>query len=246
MSLIKTPVEISTLKIGGKHLAAVLKSAAEYAKPGVSLLALDAHIENEIRARGCTPAFKGFEGFPNAACLSLNQEVVHGIPDERVLQDGDLIGIDVGLWYGQLCSDAAVTVGVGTISFEAQSLLDHTQLALKKGLAAIKPFRRVGAISAAIEEVATTYNHGIVRTLMGHGVGHKIHEEPDIPNFGKPGDGILLRPGMVLAIEPMFTNGGGEVYTDVDGWGVITVDGSLSAQFEHNVVVTNKGYEILV
>jgi methionyl aminopeptidase len=246
MSLIKSPSDIASLKIGGKHLSAVLKSATDFAKPGISLLELDAFIESEIRARGCTPAFKGFEGFPNSACLSLNEEVVHGIPDDRILKDGDLIGIDVGLWYAQLCSDAAVTVGIGTITLEAQALLDHTKLALKKGLAAVKPFRRVGAISAAIEEVATTYNHGIVRSLMGHGVGHKIHEDPDIPNFGKSGDGILLRPGMVLAIEPMFTNGGGEVYTDVDGWGVITVDRSLSAQFEHNVVVTNTGYEILV
>lgn len=246
MALIKTPTEIATLRIGGKHLRAVLTSAEKYAQPGVSLLALDTHIEHEIRARGCTPAFKGFEGFPNTACLSLNQEVVHGIPDDRILKEGDVIGIDVGLWYGQLCSDAAITIGIGSITPQAQDLLNHTQLALKKGLAAIKPFRRVGAISAAIEEIANKFNHGIVRTLMGHGVGHKIHEEPDIPNFGKPGDGVLLKPGMVLAIEPMFTNGGGEVYTDVDGWGVITVDGSLSAQFEHNVVVTNKGYELLV
>jgi methionyl aminopeptidase len=246
MPLIKTAQEIATLRIGGKHLATVLKHAIESAKPGVVLLDLDAQIEREIRELGCTPSFLGYDGFPNASCLSLNQEVVHGIPDKRVLKEGDILGIDMGLWYGNLCTDTAATVAIGTISAEAQALLDHTKLALKKGLAAIKPFRRVGAISSAIEEVAVQYKHGIVRALIGHGVGHKVHEEPDVPNWGKPGDGILLRPGMVLAVEPMFTNGGGEVYTDVDGWGVITVDGSLSAQFEHTIAITQKGYEILV
>ena len=247
MSLIKSTAEIATLRIAGKYLKEVLDLTTQIAIPGAILQDIDTQIKIWILERGCTPSFLGHEGFPGSSCLSVNDEVVHGIPDERILQEGDILGIDAGLWLHNLCVDSAVTVGVGKISPQAQALLDDTQAALSAGVKAIKPFRtRVGAISTAVQEVAEAKNRGIVRTLTGHGVGHKVWESPDIPNFGKVSDGIPLRPGMVLAIEPMLTAGGSEVYTDIDGWTVITVDHSLAAQFEHTIVITQKGAEIIV
>lgn len=245
MALIKSKQDILALRAGGKILAQVLRDAAAATLPGVSLLDLNTRIHEQITASGSTPAFLGFDGFPFSSCLSLNSEVVHGIPDERILTEGDILGIDVGLWHQGLCVDAAVTVGVGTISDEAHALLEDTHKALLAAIKAIKPFRRVGVISQTVGEYAEKRNRGIVRSLTGHGVGHKLHEEPSVPNFGRASDGILLRPGMVLAIEPMLTTGSGEVYTEVDGWTVSTVDHSLSAQFEHTVLVTSKGAEIL-
>lgn len=245
MSLIKSKEDIAALRVGGKILAQVLRNAAQKAQPGVNLLDLNQSIHNEIVSNGCTPAFLGFDGFPYSSCLSLNDEVVHGIPDERILKEGDILGIDVGLWYKGLCVDSAVTAPVGKVSPEAASLLKDTQAALKAGIKAIRPFRRVGSISQSVQESAESNHRGIVRALTGHGVGHKLHEDPSVPNFGRASDGILLRPGMVLAIEPMLTTGSGEVYTEVDGWTVTTVDHSLSAQFEHTVLVTSKGAEIL-
>jgi methionyl aminopeptidase len=247
MSLLKSSQDIAKLRVAGRHLAAVLSLAHEAATPGTTLIELDRKIDAWIRERGCKPSFLGHEGFPNSACLSVNDEVVHGIPDERVLKEGDVLGIDGGLWLDNVCVDSAITVGVGSITPEAQALLDDTKEALAAGLAAIKPFRsRVGAISSAVQQVAEARGRGIVRSLTGHGVGHKVWESPDIPNFGSPSDGIQLRPGMVLAIEPMLTAGAGEVYTDIDGWTVVTVDHSLSAQFEHTILVTQRGVEILV
>jgi methionyl aminopeptidase len=245
MALIKSKEDIIALRAGGKILGQVLRHASEKAQPGVNLLDLNESIHNEIIESGSTPAFLGFDDFPFSSCLSLNTEVVHGIPDERILKDGDILGIDVGLWYDGLCVDSAVTVAVGRASQEVLSLLTDTKNALMAGIKAIKPFRRVGAISQTIQEYSESRNRGIVRSLTGHGVGHKLHEDPSIPNFGRANDGILLRPGMVLAIEPMLTTGSGEVYTEVDGWTVTTVDHSLSAQFEHTVLVTSKGAEIL-
>lgn len=245
MALIKSQSDIQQLRSAGKILAATLAHAHSLAKPGVSLLELDKQIEAFIRSNGCKPSFLGYEGFPNASCLSLNAEVVHGIPNERVLKEGDVLGIDVGLWKGSVCVDSAITVGVGEISAEAQELLGHTQAALKAGIAAAKPFRRVGAISHAVQEYAELEELGIVRALTGHGVGHQVHEDPEVPNYGRVSDGILLRPGMVLAIEPMLTLGSGDVITEVDGWTVTTADGSLSAQFEHTVLITQRGAEIL-
>ena len=245
MSLIKSSSDISSLRIAGKKLGAILRLAEEQARPGVTLLQIDAMLHEQILAEGCKPSFLGYDGFPNASCLSVNSQVVHGIPNDYVLQEGDILGIDLGLWYGGVCVDAARTVGVGTISQEAADLLIHTQEALTAGIKAAKPFRRVGAISQAVQEKAEKYGHGIVRNLTGHGVGHKVHEEPEIPNYGRASDGILLRPGMVLAIEPMLTTGGGDVITEDDGWTVSTADRSLSAQFEHTVVITQRGHEIL-
>ena len=245
MTLIKSPKEIISLRRGGKLLAQVLQEAGERAKPGVTMLDLEAFIHRRILELGAKPSFLGFEGYPNASCLSVNDELVHGIPRPVVLKEGDVLGIDVGLWFEGLCVDSAITVGVGTITPEAERLLEVTKAALQKGIQAIKPGRRVGAISQAVQQVGDEAGLGIVRVLTGHGVGHAVHEDPSVPNVGKASDGILLRPGMVLAIEPMFALGSGEVTTDVDGWTIRMQDGSLSAQFEHTVVVTNRGAEIL-
>jgi methionyl aminopeptidase len=245
MSLIKSAEDIRVLRRAGRLLASTLDVAQQLAIPGAVLRDINTAAEAHIRAGGGKPSFLGFEGFPAATCLSLNKEVVHGIPDGRKLKEGDILGIDIGLWLEERCVDAARTVAVGAISDEANQLLTLTQEALAAGIAAAKPGRRVGAISNAVQQFAESHNLGIIRALTGHGVGHKVHEEPEIPNFGKPNDGPLLRPGMVLAIEPMLALGSGSVYTDVDGWTVITADGSLSAQFEHTVVITPRGAEII-
>jgi len=245
MSLRKTPQELSILRTGGRFLAEVIAIASEAAKPGVVLRDLDALIAKEIIARDSTPSFLKFQGFPANSCLSLNEQVVHGIPDGRVLKEGDILGIDVGLWYQKLCVDSAVTVPIGQVSKEAERLLSITQKALAKGISAVRPGRRVGSISYSVQSVAEAANLGIVRALTGHGVGHAIWEAPEIPNYGRTSDGMILRPGMVLAIEPMFTLGKGEVLTEIDGWGIVTTDGSLAAQFEHTVIVTEHGAEII-
>ena len=245
MALIKNQSEISILRIAGKKLHDVLEMAINAAKQGVSLQELDALIEKSIREAGATPSFLGYDGFPNASCLSLNAQVVHGIPTNYKLQDGDLLGIDVGLWFKGLCVDAARSVVIGTGSADTNKLLKATLEGLKAGIKAAKPFRRIGAISEAVQEVGEKYHLGIVRALTGHGVGHQVHEDPEIPNFGKSSDGIVIKPGMVLAIEPMFTLGGAEVVTEIDGWGVVTADKSLAAHFEQTVVITSRGAEIL-
>lgn len=245
MALIKNHTEIQILKKGGERLRKTLESATQFAQVGVSLIALDQHIHQTMLEFGGKPSFLGYEGYPNASCLSLNDEVVHGIPNSRVLKEGDLLGIDVGMWYEGLCTDAAITIGIGSVQAELQELLETTKHALKESIKQIKPGRNIGVISHTIQLIGEEAEYGIVRSLTGHGVGHKVHEDPSIPNVGRISDGIMLRPGMVLAIEPMFSLGSGSVITDVDGWTIRTKDGSLAAQFEHTVVVTNKGCEIL-
>ena len=212
---------------------------------GMTTSDLDDIISDLITTEDCTASFLGYDGFPRSSCLSINQQVVHGIPGTRMLADGDVLGIDVGLWYKGICVDGAVTIIIGQGSEEAERLLECTKQALFAGIRAIKPFRRVGSISQAIQQVAEENGLGIVRALTGHGVGHHVHEPPEVPNLGRIGDGALLKPGMVLAIEPMFTLGSGDVLTEVDGWGIVTADGSLAAQFEHTVIITARGAEIV-
>jgi methionyl aminopeptidase len=247
MALRKTSQDIAVLRRAGDLLKRTLAYASERAIPGKRLIDLDADIEAFILAGGGTPSFKGFEGFPCASCLSMNDEVVHGIPDQRILMPGDVLGIDVGIWLEKRCVDAAVTIVVGGEHENAAgaALIEVTRDALMAGIHAIKPYRRVGAISAAVQGVAEAQELGIVRALTGHGVGHAIHEAPEIPNYGRATDGMLLQAGMVLAVEPMLTLGSGAVITDVDGWTIRTKDGSLAAQIEHTVLVTDRGYEIL-
>lgn len=245
MSLIKSPQDIRKLRIAGTYLAEVLQEAIAHTKNGTVLIELDSFIREAMERRGCKPSFLGYEGYRYSSCLSVNQQVVHGIPDKRTVQEGDVLGIDIGLWYENVCVDHAVTIGIGPITPDAERLLAGTKEALAQAIKSIRPFRRIGAISSTIQTVAQQYGLGIVRGYTGHGVGHHVHEEPEVPNQGSPTDGILLKPGMVLAIEPMLTTGKGEVFTEIDGWGVSTLDNSLAAQFEHTVLITNKGAEVL-
>ena len=245
MSLIKTSNDLKNIRLAGKILAGVIQDAYDACEIGMSAKELDARIHQAILAAGCTPAFLGYEGFPAASCLSVNDQVVHGIPNDRRFKEGDMVGIDVGLWYEGVCVDSAATKFLGTPSADQARLMAVTKEALREGVKAAKPYRRVGSISAAVQAVADREGLGIVRALTGHGVGHHLHESPDVPNYGRIGDGALLKPGMVIAIEPMFTLGGAEVETQVDGWGIVTSDGSFAAHFEHTVIITAKGAEIV-
>lgn len=246
MSLIKTPTQLSDLKVAGKLLQQVFDVVAQTIKPGVSTDELDQVINTTMRRLQTKPSFLHYFGFPKSSCISINDQVIHGIPSDTALKLGDIVTVDAGLWYHKVCVDAARTYAIGTVPSEAMELLTVTKQALTAGVKAVQPGNHIGAISAAVEQVATKHHLGIVRNYTGHGVGVAVHEEPSIPNYGKPGDGIVMQPGMVLAIEPMFTLGGGEVVTLSDGWTVITNDGSLAAQFEHTVIVTKEGHEVVV
>lgn len=245
MSLIKSQADIENLREGGKILGRILGLARKHVQIGMKTKDIDSYIADLIKKEGVRPSFLNFEGFPACSCLSVNSQVVHGIPGEYILKDGDILGIDVGLWHNKTCVDAAITIPIGSISPDAQKLISLTEQALTAGIKIIKPYRRVGSISHAISTIADQNSLGIVRALTGHGVGHQVHESPEVPNYGKIGDGMILRPGMVLAIEPMFTLGSGEVLTEIDGWGIVTADDSFSSHFEHTVVITAKGAEVL-
>lgn len=245
MSLFRNHKDIVHLETAGLILAEIFQLIKTTTKSGLNLLELDSIIDQEIRKRRCQPSFKGFEGYPNASCLSINSEVVHSIPKNYNLAPGDLLGIDVGLWYKNVCVDAAITVGIEPISPQEQILLKTTKTALDQVVKIIKPGIKVGDISYTIQTVAEKSHLGIVRSLTGHGVGFKVHDAPSIPNFGRPGQGELIKEGMVLAIEPMFTLGRGETKTAVDGWGVETLDSSCAAQFEQTILVTKNGCQII-
>ncbi|MBE6420786.1 MAG: type I methionyl aminopeptidase [Elusimicrobiaceae bacterium] len=243
---VKNESEIQKMREAGKVTAAVLKLMTEMVKPGVSTLELDIAAEKTIRSFGATPLFLGYYGFPASICASVNEEVVHGIPKkDRILKSGDIISIDTGARLDGFCSDAAITLGVGEVSDEAQRLMDVTKKSLYKAIGQIKPGRRLGDVQNAVETFAKLHNMGLVRDYCGHGIGRNMHEEPSIPNFGKPGTGPVLQAGMVLAIEPMLTAGTYKVRELDDGWTVVTMDGKYAAHFEHTVAVTANGSEIL-
>lgn len=236
-------------------MAEILAKVAREAKSGVSTLALDRTGESLIFAYQGMPSFKGYRikeakvPYPCSLCISINDEVVHALPREnRILQEGDVVGIDIGMkWPSKngLYTDMAVTIGIGKISAEAERLLRVTKEALDIGIKAVCPGARIGDIGSAVQKVLERERFGIVRDLAGHGVGHEVHEEPLIPNFGRPGTGIEIKAGMVLAIEPMATLGNAKVKLDEDGWTFRTADGGLAAHFEHTVAVTNTGAEVL-
>ena len=243
---VKNESEIQKMREAGKVTAAVLKLMTEMVKPGVSTLELDIAAEKTIRSFGATPLFLGYYGFPASICASVNEEVVHGIPKkDRILKSGDIISIDTGARLDGFCSDAAITLGVGEVSDEAQRLMDVTKKSLYKAIGQIKPGCRLGDVQNAVETFAKLHNMGLVRDYCGHGIGRNMHEEPSIPNFGKPGTGPVLQAGMVLAIEPMLTAGTYKVRELDDGWTVVTMDGKYAAHFEHTVAVTANGSEIL-
>lgn len=250
--LIKTAEEIEKLKVGGQILARILSQTAERARPGVSTSKLEEFVREEIQKAGAEPAFLGYGGgrgvkpYPAALCVSINDEVVHCIPNKkRILKDGELVSLDLGVKYEGLFTDAATTVAIGKVSPDAEKLLSATREALEEGIKQVRPGNHIGDIAAAVEAVGKRENLGVIRDLVGHGVGHAVHEEPSVPNFGRAGTMEELKPGMVLAIEPMFTLGGYKINFLDDGWSVVTADNSLAAHFEATVAVTEDGHIVL-
>src|SRR5690348_1923996 len=245
MVTLKSPREIETMRRSGKITSAVLSELMKAARPGMTTAELDAMAERGIRERGGIPTFKGYNGFPGSICASVNDEVVHGIPGARILRDGDLLSIDIGTTLEGYVSDSAATIAIGNISRDAQHLLDVTRECLTIGIAQMVRGKRLGDIGAAVQAHAEGHGFGVVRELVGHGVGRAMHEEPQVPNYGKAGTGMELRPGLVLAIEPMITQGGKAIRILGDGWTVVTTDGKLAAHFEHTIAVTDDGPKIL-
>ncbi|OGZ41973.1 MAG: type I methionyl aminopeptidase [Candidatus Ryanbacteria bacterium RIFCSPHIGHO2_02_FULL_45_43] len=243
--------EVRILKEGGKILSGILSCVCEIVRAGVTTKELDALAEQLIFESGATPSFNGYipkgaKGpYPATLCTSVNEELVHAIPSERILRSGDIIGLDVGMQYKGLFTDMAVTIGVGNISDELRQLLQVTKTALERGIKAACIGGHVGDIGHAIESYVQKYGYGIVRELVGHGVGQAAHEEPQVPNHGKRGSGPKLLEGMVLAIEPMVTLGAPALKLAEDGWAWVTEDGKPSAHFEHTILVTKNGAEVL-
>lgn len=251
MVSIKTKKEIEILREGGKILAFVLYEVAKNAKVGVMTIELDKLAEKLIKKSGGRSSFKNYKTsddkipYPASLCVSINDEVVHGIPDERKLKDGDIVSLDLGLEYNGFYTDMAVTLPVGKVSKDAKKIIDTTKKSLDKGIKIIKDGAFTGDIGYAIQLYAESKGFNVVRRLVGHGVGYDVHEDPQIPNFGKLKTGVQLKAGMVLALEPMLTDGDFDIILDKDNWTWKTKDGSLSAHFEHTVIVTKTGAEIL-
>lgn len=245
MIKIKSQREIELLREAGHIVYQTHQYLKPYIKEGITTAKLDRLAEKFIRSKGAIPSCKGYEGYPATLCVSINEEVVHGIPGPRKLKNGDIVSIDICACYKGYHGDSAWTYPVGNISAEKGNLLRYTKQALFEGLKEIKPGARIGDISNAIEVYATEHNLGVVKELVGHGVGTELHEEPDVPNYGKKGTGPVLKEGMVIAVEPMLNLGTADIYMLDDGWTILTDDDSPSAHFEHTVVVTKDGYEIL-
>lgn len=245
MVTLKSAREIDTIRRSGKITAAVLTQLMQAVRPGISTRDLDAMAEKGIRERGGIPTFLGYHDYPASICASVNSEVVHGIPGDYVLREGDLLSIDIGTTFEGFVSDTAVTVPVGNVSANAKRLLDVTQECLMIGIGQMQKGKRLGDIGAAIQKHAEGSGYGVVRELVGHGVGTAMHEEPQVPNYGTAGAGMELRSGLVLAIEPMITEGDHRVKILKDGWTVVTADGKLAAHFEHTIAVTDDGPKIL-
>jgi methionyl aminopeptidase len=241
----KSPQEIELMRRGGRILADVLNRLEDALRPGITTAELDRIAEDAITSAGARPSFKGYRGFPASICTSPNQVIVHGIPDDTVVGDGEIISVDVGVLYEGLHVDSAWTFPVGEVRPEVARLLRVTVEALEAGIAQIAPGRRIGDIGHAIQQVAESAGFSVVREYVGHGVGRALHEQPQIPNYGPPGRRELLGAGMVLAIEPMVNSGGAGTRALDDGWTVVTADGSLSAHFEHTVAVVPEGHEVL-
>jgi len=250
----KTEEQIETMRQGGKIHAEILKEVAKKVKPGVKTIELNSYAEQLIDQAGCTAAFLGYQPrearrpYPAALCVSINEEIVHGIPNEgggRILFEGDIVTLDLGLTYDGLITDSAITVPVGKIDKRAAELIQATREALDRGIKAMRVGGHIGDVGAAVMEVAVKYNLGVIEGLAGHGVGYSVHEEPFVPNRAKRGEGPELRPGLVIAIEPMLSLGSREIKRLPDGYTYITRDKSLSAHFEHTVAVSSKGIEVL-
>lgn len=243
--MIKSNEEIELLKIAGQIVGDTHNYLKQFIKPGITTKELDKLAYDYIISRDATPSFLNYEGYPASICTSVNEEVVHGIPSDRILQEGDIISIDIGACYKGYHGDSAWSYPVGNIDEEKKYLLEHTEKSLYEGLSVIKPGMKIGDIGYAIEQYALKHKLGVVKELVGHGVGKHLHESPDVPNYGKKNTGMTLRKGMVIAVEPMLNLGEPDIYILDDDWTIITADDKPSAHFEHTVVVTKDGYEIL-
>jgi methionyl aminopeptidase len=246
---LKSPREIEIMRRANVIVAEVLQELKRRVAPGVTTLDLDTIAEEMTLKRNAIPAFKGYSVagrvYPRCLCASINEEIVHGIPSNRVLREGDIVGLDYGVIYEGFYGDSALTVGVGKVSDEAQRLMDVTERSLYTGIEQLHEGKRLGDLGAAVQKVAESAGFSVVRSFVGHGIGKRLHEEPPVPNYGEPEHGLRLKEGMVLAIEPMVNVGGHEVEIKEDGWTAVTKDGSLAAHFEHSVAVTKDGPFIL-
>ena len=245
MITMKSAREIEIMRRSGKITSSVLAELLRSVRPGMTLREVDRMAERGIRERGGIPTFKGYHGFPASICASVNEVVVHGIPGDRILAEGDILSIDIGTTFEGYVSDSAATVPVGNVSAAAERLMRVTQECLMLGIAQMQKGNRLSDIGHAVQQHAERNGYGVVRALVGHGVGKQMHEEPQVPNWGEAGRGITLKPGLVLAIEPMITEGDYDVETLGDGWTVVTADGKLAAHFEHTIALTEDGPRIL-
>lgn len=246
MIVIKTARELSKMKDAGRISSRALRLAGEAVEPGVTTLEIDTIVRKYIEEQGAKPSFLGYGGFPGSACISINNEVIHGIPSKkRVLKKGDIVSIDIGAYFEGFHGDNAWTFPCGEVSVEAQAIMDVTRESLFEGIKQAKAGNRIGDIGNAVQRYAEARNYSVVRDFVGHGVGAKLHEEPSVPNFGTPGRGVRLLPGMTIAIEPMINAGTHRVKVLADKWTTVTVDGRLSAHFEHSVAITPDGPVIL-
>ena len=246
MMVLKSLAEVETMHRANAVVHEVLRAVRDAAAPGVNTLELDELAEGIIRRRGGTPAFKGYRGFPASLCTSVNDEIVHGIPSANVrLKDGDILSVDCGVVVDGYVGDAAVTFGVGDVADRARRLMEITLTCLQDAVEQVQPGNRLGDIGAAVQRRAESAGFGVVRDFVGHGIGSSMHEDPQVPNYGVPGSGPVLKPGLVIAIEPMITEGSWRVRVDDDGWTARTEDGKLSAHFEYSVAVTDDGRRVL-
>ena len=242
---IRTREELALMRRAGSLLAEVMRKVGAAAKPGISTAELDNLAEQLIIERGALPAFKGYKNYPATICTSINEEVIHGIPGPRRLEEGDLVSLDLGLIHKMFYSDIAVTVGVGKISPEAQRLIQVTRNSLTEGIRKARAGNRLSDVSHAVQSYVEKNGFAVVRQFVGHGIGRSLHEEPEVPNYGRPGKGPLLQAGMAMAIEPMVNIGTWECDILDDGWTAVTSDGKLSAHFEHTIAITDADAEIL-
>ncbi|MFC2065788.1 type I methionyl aminopeptidase [Chloroflexota bacterium] len=243
--MIKSTEEIAAMRQAGRIVATVLEILSQQVNPGMKTKELDIIALKETKRLGAKPSFKGYRGFPANLCVSVNDEIVHGIPGDRVLREGDIVSLDFGAIFMGFQGDAAVTVGVGEVSSEAEQLIETTRDSLQAGIAAARTKATLGDVSAAIQNYAESRGYNIVREYTGHGIGREMHEEPQIPNFGLPGTGPVLKKGMALALEPMLNVSDWRTRLGDDHWTVLTADGGLSAHFEHTIIITDAEPEVL-
>ena len=245
MIKLKSPLEIAKMQVANQIVAEALAEITAHIKPGIETLELDSLAEEICRRRKVKPAFKNYRGYPRSICISINDEIVHGIPSRRRLCAGDLVSIDFGVRYDGYFGDAAITLAVDEVDPKARQLMTATEEALYAGIAQVSVGNRLSDVSHAVQKTAEAYGFSVIRDFVGHGIGRSLHEDPQIPNYGPPGQGPVLQPGMTFAIEPMVCAGSWEISVMPDGWTAITKDGSLAAHYEHTVALTEKGVLIL-